>query len=402
MQRLSDDELLKLLTSPESDRVERKESFKGDVPRKAREAVCAFANDLPNHRQPGVLFIGVTDDGRPWGLDVTDQLLLTLSDISQDGRILPLPVMTVERRVLRGKPVAVVTVMPSDMPPVRYDGRIFIRTGPRRAIANEQEERILTERRRHRNLPFDARAMPAAMLADLSRALFEDEYLPAAFASEILEENHRSYEERLASCRMIVSPDDPTPTVLGLLAIGKNPQRFLPGAAIQFLRLGGVDLVDDVIDEALLGGPLKALLQRAEDKIIAHNRTAVDILSAPTHILTHDYPLAAIQQLLFNAVLHRIYEGTNAPIRINWFDDRIEIISPGGPYGNVTEANFGQPGITDYRNPGLADVMKTWGFVQRFGRRIMTARSEMQRNGNPPPEFTVTPSLVTCTLRRRG
>ena len=41
--------------------------------------------------------------------------------------------------------MAIVTVMPSDMPPVKYDGRIWVRTGPRRSIANEQEERIFIE-----------------------------------------------------------------------------------------------------------------------------------------------------------------------------------------------------------------------------------------------------------------
>ena len=151
MKRYSDQELLALLDSLESDRVERKESFKGDVPKKARQAVCAFANDLPNHNEPGVLFIGAKDNGEPCGLAVTDQLLLSLADMKTDGNILPLPVLSVEKRLLKGAEMAVVTVMPSDMPPVKYEGRIWIRTGPRRALANEQEERILNERRRYKN-----------------------------------------------------------------------------------------------------------------------------------------------------------------------------------------------------------------------------------------------------------
>ncbi|MEW8092353.1 MAG: ATP-binding protein, partial [Candidatus Thiodiazotropha endolucinida] len=100
-----------------------------------------------------------------------------------------------------------------------------------------------------------------------------------------------------------------------------------------------------------------------------------------------------------NAVLHRSYEGTNAPIRVYWFNDRIEIISPGGPYGNVTPENFGEPGITDYRNPNIADVLKTFGYIQAFGRGIATARREMDKNGNPKLEFTVNSSTVLCTLR---
>ena len=72
MKRLSDQELEALLDDTESDRAERKETFKGDVPKKARQAVCAFANDLPNHNEPGVLFIGAKDNGVPSGVEVTE------------------------------------------------------------------------------------------------------------------------------------------------------------------------------------------------------------------------------------------------------------------------------------------------------------------------------------------
>ncbi len=100
-------------------------------------------------------------------------------------------------------------------------------------------------------------------------------------------------------------------------------------------------------------------------------------------------------------MLHRTYESTNAPVRVYWFNDRIEINSPGGPYGNVTSENFGKPGITDYRNPNIGDVLKTFGFIQTFGRGIATARKEMEKNGNPTPEFETNQSAVVCTLRGR-
>lgn len=402
MKRYSDQELLALLDSLESDRVERKESFKGDVPKKARQAICAFSNDLSNHNEPGVLFIGAKDNGEPCGLVVTDQLLLSLADMKTDGNILPLPVLSVEKRVLKGAEVAVVTVMPSDMPPVKYEGRIWIRTGSRRSLANEQDERILNEKRRYKNLPFDIYPIPTAKIADFSRVIFENEYLPAAFAADVLEANGRTYEQRLASCKMIGSPDDPTPTVLGLLAIGKSPQDFLPGAYIQFLRIDGTELADAVIDEESISGALVEMLRRIEEKLKSHNRTSIDITSAPTHQKGMPYPPAAIQQILYNAVLHRTYESTNAPVRVYWFNDRIEINSPGGPYGNVTSENFGKPGITDYRNPNIGDVLKTFGFIQAFGRGIAVARREMERNGNPEPIFETSQSAVVCTLRAKS
>lgn len=398
----SDAELEALLDDLESDRVERKESFSGGNMRdKARQAVCAFANDLPNHNAPGILFIGARDDGSPAGLSITDELLLTLADMRSDGKMLPLPTMTVEKRRLKGADMAVITVLPSDMPPVRYDGRIWIRTGPRRAIASAQEERILNEKRRYKDIPFDINPVPSSSLNTLSRLYFENEFLPAAFAPDVLEANGRSYEERLASCRMIASPDDPTPTVLGLLVLGISPQDFLPGAEIQFLRINGVELADDVIDEALLRGNIAEQLRSLREKVMAHNRTAVDILSGPTHRMEALYPVAALDQLVYNAVLHRTYEGTNTPVRVYWFNDRIEVSSPGGPYGSVTCENFGRPGITDYRNPNLASAMKTLGFIQQFGRGIAIARKLMEQNGNPPPEFQIDAHNVLCILRKR-
>jgi ATP-dependent DNA helicase RecG len=63
--------------------------------------------------------------------------------------------MTVEKRVLKGAEMAVISVLPADAPPVRYRGRTWIRTGPRRGIASAQDERILNEKRRHKDLPFD-------------------------------------------------------------------------------------------------------------------------------------------------------------------------------------------------------------------------------------------------------
>lgn len=397
---LSDSELEVLIDDIESDSVERKESFKGSAPQKVREAICAFANNLPQHAKCGVVFIGVCDNGNPnEDFKVTDELLRTIADIRSDGRILPLPTMTVEKRNLKKSEVIVITVFPSDMPPVKVDGRIWIRVGSRRAIASAQEERILNERRRYNHIPFDIRPISIAKISDLSRLIFENEYLPAAFASDILEANGRTYEERLSSCKMIVSPEDTTPTFFGILAVGTSPQDFIQGAYIQFLRIQGCNLEDDVSDSAMFTGTLREMLAAAIEKLKSHNRISVDVTSRPTHQESSLYPTAALHQILYNAVLHRNYEDTNAPVRIYWFNDRIEIHSPGGPYGSVTIENFGQPGITDYRNPNILTALKYLGFAQAFGRGIALARKAMLDNGNPAIDFICSPNAVVCILR---
>lgn len=91
MKPVSDAELEALAREPECDRIERKESWLGDAPDKGGQAVCAFANDLPNHRKPGFLLVGLRDDGSPSNYPVTDELLRTLADVRSSGNIVPPP-----------------------------------------------------------------------------------------------------------------------------------------------------------------------------------------------------------------------------------------------------------------------------------------------------------------------
>ena len=396
-----DEELLTMLADIESDLVERKESLRGDAPTRVREAICAFANDLPDHGSSGVIFVGARDDGSPVGLTVTDELLRQLADMKADGNIVPPPSLVVEKRTLRGAEMAVVFVMPADAPPVSYRGRTWIRVGPRREIATTQDERMLNEKRRFRDRTFDAHPLASSTLADLSRTRFEEEYLPAAFAKDILAANDRTYEQRLAATKMIASPDEPIPTVAGMLVLGTRPRDFLPGAYVQFLRIGGVSLSDPIRDAADIDGPIGDLIRRVEEKLDAHNETAVDITSGPTEQRTATYPIPALQQLVRNAVLHRAYEGSNSPVRVTWFDDRVEIANPGGPYGDITAASFGTPGLTSYRNPIMAEAMKILGFVNHFGVGIAIARDALARNGNPLLEFSPSSNWVLAIVRRR-
>ena len=189
-------------------------------------------------------------------------------------------------------------------------------------------------------------------------------------------------------------------TIVGILTIGKDPRQFLPGAYIQFIRFDGTELVDPIKDQKEIDGPLPDLLQRLDEVFKAHISVALNVRTQAREIRQPTYPIVALRQLAYNAVLHRNYDGTNAPIKIYWFSDRIEIHSPGGPFGQVTRQNFGQPGITDYRNPHLAEVMKNLGYVQRFGMGIPLSKRELQKNGNPPLEFTVEDAHILATIRR--
>ena len=400
MSGFSEKELLQLIAAGESDRVEFKESLSDHARTRIREAICAFANDLPDHKVPGLVFVGVKDDGTIGNLAVTDRLLQQLTAMKTDGNILPPPSLSVEKQVLRGQDVAIISVQPSDSPPVRFKGAIHVRTGPRRGLATAQDERILNEKRRSGDRPFDIQPIPSARLSDLNLTQFANEYLAQAFSDEILVANDRSLNEQLAATKMIVALDQPTATVLGLLTIGKNPQDFLPGAYVQFLRIDGRELSDDIIDSEDMRGAIPDLLRRINDKLISHNRIAVAIATGAVEQRAALYPIEALQQIIWNAVMHRTYEGTHTPVRITWFNDRIEIMSPGGAFGTVDAENFGQPGFTDYRNPNLADAMKTLGYVQRFGVGIAIAKRQLADAGHPEPEFEVSDNFVCVTIKQ--
>ena len=136
---LTAEEVKKMLADLESDRIERTVSTTNTD--KFGQAICAFANDLPNHNKPGYLIIGADDKtGEVKGdVQITDELLKNLGGIKTDGNLQPQVSMDVEKVHLQEGDVAVVTVQPNPFPPVRYKGQIWIRTGPRKGRASEAD-----------------------------------------------------------------------------------------------------------------------------------------------------------------------------------------------------------------------------------------------------------------------
>lgn len=391
----SDTELEALLVDLESHRVERTVSFeKGD---KFREVICAFANDLPNTGKPGYLFVGATDGGVPSGATITDQLLLTLTAIRSEGQILPAPRLNVEKRILRGAPVAVVEVFPSEMPPVRFRGRVFIRVGPRKDVASESEERVLSERRAAvMSRPWDARPANEARLDDLTLDIFATTYRAAAVDSAVIAENHRSVEQQLAALRF-VDLQAAAPTNAGVLLFGKNPVFFFPGAYLQYVRYEGSDQSSDVMKERRFAGDLLTIM-RELDGLVAEIAADRPVLEGVKDRIVSDYPARAMHELLMNGVIHRNYE-SNTPILVSHFADRIEILSPGGLYGDLTPEQF--PNGTAYRNPIVAEAAKVLGFVNRFGRGIALAQEVLARNDSAPAAFQLQPTYFLVTVQRR-
>ena len=396
----SDSQLLSYIAEDESHWVERKESFADKE--KICKTVCAFANDLANSNKYGIIWIGIRNDGVISGIEATDKLLQKIDQIRTDGRIQPLPSMSIRTLHVGDKDVIAIVVAPSSLPPVSFDGRIWVRQAASTQQGNHEDERQLNEKRKSKaGRSFDSEGIQHASIDDLDLRYFEQTYLPSAISRDVLEANGRTIEEKLTTTRMAIGNAPCAPTVAGLLTLGYSPQDWFAGAYIQYLRYAGkVQGGDDIDDRLEITGNLETVIRQAEEKIKLNIRQPTDINSQDREVSRPDYPLAALQQLLRNAVLHRNYEGTNAPIHLYWFEDRIEISNPGGPFGMVTEKNFGQPHVVDYRNPTIAEVLHNLAFVQKFGFGIQNARNLLRANGNPEPEFAVSASTVIVTVRK--
>lgn len=390
----SDHELASMMVDPESDLVERKRSLSNSVAEKISRSICAFANDLPGHGRPGVIFVGVEDDGRCADLPINDRLLERLAGLRDDGRLLPLPSMDVQHRTVGRCDVAVVTVQPSPDAPVRYEGRVWVRVGPTVRQASAGDEQRLVERRRGADVAFDLRPARGANLADLDREYIELRYLPLAVATDVLADNRRPLEAQMRSLRLLGGD---TPTNGAVLAFGRDPQAWFPGAYVQFVRFDGDEVTDPIRSSAELTGRLDDVLSSVNRLIELNVETRSDVSAGARERRFPDYPVEALRQLAYNAVMHRNYAATNAPSRMYWYSRRVEIESPGGLFGRVTPETL-QDGVTDYRNPLIAEMMRNLGYAQRFGIGLSLAQRALRGNGNPELAFESDHARVLVTV----
>jgi len=293
--------------------------------------------------------------------------------------------MMVYKEVFEGGEVAIIEVQPSEDTPVRYKGTIWIRIGARKAEANTEEERILTEKGHAHSSSFDGRPCREATIDDLDIELFKTEYLPKAVSAKALSKDHRTVIQQMASLRLFDTRYN-CPTYVGILLLAHNPQYFIPGAYIQYVKFAGTTRATKVIKENKFAGNLVSMLKELEYFIkysIENKRPEfVSVLREEPRI---NYPWEAIRELAMNAVMHRAYNGNNSPIKFYEYSNRIEIDNPGNLYGKVNIENF--PNETDYRNPNIAEIMANLGYVNRFGSGVNTVSSLLEENQSSPAEF---------------
>ncbi len=196
------------------------------------------------------------------------------------------------------------------------------------------------------------------------------------------------------------------PTLCGMLNFGKLPQSYAPNLDILALRCAtneyGKEDANGIrfIDNKRIDGTLLSMFTDALAFVYKNTKQSTYI--NPNTGLREDkseYPLKAIREIILNALMHRDYSRftENCPIRIEIYDDRIEISNPGGLYGRLTLDELGKT-RGDVRNPRIAGILEVMDAAENRYSGIPTIYEEMKKAGLLPPKFEVLRDTFKVTL----
>jgi len=382
--------LLELIEAGETLNVE----FKGERARKLSdrklvETVVCLAN------RPGPenawLLVGVEDDGRITGARPrheagrTDPARLTALIANQTRPSLMVNVSIV---IIKGKEILAIEIPASRSPVGTSDGHYL-----RRAIGGDGKPSCVPmhfhEMQAYQAdrgmLDYSTLVIPQASWQDLDPLEFE------RYRRSIRESRGRGDQAlldlpdlELAKALGAVETNGRAKRIraLGLLLFGKEEAltRLLPSHEVAFQVLQGNSM--EVND--FFRWPLLRVMEEIEARFLARNREQ-ELLVGFFRVGVPDYSPAAFREGVANALIHRDYTKLGA-VHIQWYDDRLEISSPGGfPEGVRLDNLLVTPPRP--RNPLLADALKRAGIVERTSRGIDTIYLEQLRNGRPAPSY---------------
>ena len=107
-------------------------------------------------------------------------------------------------------------------------------------------------------------------------------------------------------------------------------------------------------------------------------------------------PEAAFREAIANALIHRVWD-VNSHVRVSMFDDRIEIVSPGGLPAGITVEEYLSGKLSVLRNRNLANVFYRLGFVEIFGTGI-TRIKQLYAESLTKPDFEVSENTIKIVL----
>jgi len=347
--------LRKIIQRKEGEQLEFKSSM-ADINRLV-EIVCSFANS-----GGGILFIGVSDDGHILGAEVgnntIEKLTNTITD-NTDPTIYP----RITTPKIDGKKIIKIEVAPSKQKPHLAFGKPFKRSGSVTKLMRRNEyERLLLSKPENF---FGLQICPGASLADIDKeAVFDFKKKYESINGVRL---YGSNEEILRSRGCLTA--DGRVTNVGILAFGKDPQKFIPKAYISVVRYPESTVTDTILDSKDFFGNLFEQIDKTDQYLREHIQVISKI--PKVGIARRDipvYPYFVLRELIVNAVAHRDYRISGSRVLIQMFADRIEFYSPGGFPEGVTPENLREAQRS--RNPAIARILHDVKYLEEFGNGV--------------------------------
>ena len=403
------DDLLRQRTV-ESERIEYKAGWNPDA---VLRTVCAFANDFAN-LGGGYVVIGQDCDGNgqpvfpPVGLaenqlDKIQRELLAHCQLIQPPYFPTLSVEEVQGRKLMvlwapggmNRPYKVPAAVTAKHKTWHY----YIRRYSSTVEAKGEDEQELLGLAA--NVPWDDRLAQQARVEDLSRALMLD-YLREV-GSALADEAPGLPLEALGRQMNVVggSSEAPWPKNVGLLFFNEAPDRFFPYTQIDVVWFpegaGG-----DRFDEKVFKGPLARMTREALG-YIHRNYLRETVLKHPDRAeatRVWNFPYAAVEEALVNAVYHRSYE-EREPIEVRIGREDLAILSFPGPDRSIRMEDFaaGRAVSRRYRNRRIGEFLKELDLTEGRSTGVPKILKAMAANGSPAPVFETDDDRTAYLIR---
>lgn len=378
-------------------RIEYKETWDAVA---SLKTICAFANDLDNWGG-GYLVIGVKEEeGRPiyplQGI-ATDKIDSHQKDILSKCKLIRseyMPIIEVveyqERNFIilwcpggNTRPYSSPKTMGKD----NKDRIYYIRKGSSTIIPTSEEEKDLFHLANR--VPFDDRINNQGEMTDLNITLIQS-YLKEVNSSLFEKLKTEDFTSVCRDMNIIGNlPEYTKPKNIGLMFFSLEPEKFFPYAQIDVVQfpqgLGG----DNIIEQTFKG-PIQ---QQLRDALIYIKNTIITekVIKHP-HKAEADrffnYPYAAIEEALSNAVYHRGYD-EREPIEVRVENDRIEIVSFPGPDRSVTDEGLKSYRVSNrrYRNRRIGEFLKELHLTEGRNTGFTKILNALNANDSPQPEF---------------
>lgn len=352
-----------LLQEGEGTRLEYKESLSSSF---AREVV-ALANTLG-----GKILLGVRDDGTISGVVDSNEMRARIQDIARNCD--PSAKVLVERV---GE-VTVVTVFESDAKPVQCSDGFFWRQGAVTQKLSRSEIRDFF--RRDGAIRFDLSLCPAFRYPrDFDRSKLD----------AWLDRSRITVRQPVEDILVNIEAAERTEGKLifrnaGVLFFAHEPRRFFNQAYITCLLFKGHDRVH-ILDRKDFDGGIVSDIEESLRFIERNTRNAYRIEKLQREEIP-EYPMAALREAITNAVMHRDWFNEGANVFVEIYDDRVEVVSPGGLPAGVIASDLGSRSVR--RNALIADLLHRIAFIEKAGTGIRRMREEALRHGIQLPAFT--------------